>query len=187
MRFPPKAVGALVTQAREGKHTIERLPFVKASFDDGSPPVWGINDIFIGRKDHVSARYKISFGSQTEHQSSSGIIVSTGVGSTGWLCSIVAMVEGLTHERTTHKLSSLPDTTSNELIFVVREPFPSPNTGTTIVSGHINLRKSLVISSEMPDGGFIFSDGITEKAVEWNAGSKVVISVGDRYLQRIVR
>ena len=187
MLFPSKAVGALVAQAREGKHTIERLPFVKATFDDGRPPVWGINDIFIGRKDHVSARYGISFASQKEHHSSSGIIVSTGVGSTGWLRSVAAMVEGLTREGTASKLSLLPDATSNELVFVVREPFPSPNTGTRLVTGRIDPERPLIVSSEMPDGGFIFSDGVVEKAVEWNAGSTVTISVGDRYVQRIVR
>lgn len=187
MLFSPKAVGAQVAQAREGKLKTERLPFVKASFDDGRPPVWGINDIFIGRKDHVSARYGISFASQKEHQSSSGIIVSTGVGSTGWLRSVAAMVEGLAREGTLNKLSSLPHATSNELVFVVREPFPSPNTGTRLVTGRIDPHKPLIVSSEMPDGGFIFSDGVVERAVEWNAGSTVTISVGDRYVQRIVR
>ncbi len=186
MLFPPKAVGALVAQAWEGKHVVERLPFVKATFDDGRPPVWGINDIFIGRKDHVSARYGISFASQKEHHSSSGIIVSTGVGSTGWMRSVAAMVQGLTREGTVNKLSLLPDATSNELVFVVREPFPSPNTGTRLVTGRIDPRKPLAVSSEMPDGGFIFSDGVVEKAVEWNAGCTVTISVGDRYVQRIV-
>jgi hypothetical protein len=39
----------------------------------------------------------------------------------------------------------------------------------------------------MPNGGYIFSDGVVEKALEWNAGSRVVISVGDRYVQRFVR
>lgn len=187
MLFPPKAVGALVAQARDGKHTTERLPFVKASFDDGRPPVWGINDIFIGRKDHVSARYGISFASQKEHHSSSGIIVSTGVGSTGWLRSVAAMVSGLTREGMTHKLSLLPEASSNELVFVVREPFPSPNTGTSLVTGRVVPGRPLAVSSEMPNGGYIFSDGVVEKAVEWNAGSTVVISVGDRYVQRIVR
>lgn len=186
MLFPPNAVGGVVAQAQEGKHRLESLPFVKASIDNDRV-VWGINDIFIGRKDHVSARYEISFGNQKERQSSSGIIVSTGVGSTGWMRSVAAMVSGLTREGMTHKLSLLPNTTSNELVFVVREPFPSPNTGTSLVTGRVVPGRPLTVSSEMPDGGYIFSDGVVEKAVEWNAGSRVVVSVGDRYVQRIIR
>jgi NAD kinase len=185
MLFPAHAVGGMITQAQEGRHRLERLPFVKASIDE-EHVVWGINDIFIGRTDHVSARYEMAFGNQREHQSSSGIIVATGVGATGWLRSIAVMVGGLSQEGAPNKLASLPSATSNELVFVVREPFPSPNTGTKLVTGRVVPGKPLAVSSEMPDGGYIFSDGVVERAVEWNAGSKVVISVGDRYVQRII-
>jgi NAD kinase len=186
MLFPPQAVGSTIAQVREGKHRLERLPFVKASIDNDRV-VWGINDIFIGRRDPVSARYEISFDRQTEHQSSSGIIVSTGVGSTGWIRSVATMLAGLVREGTPSKLSSLPAATSSELVFVVREPFLSPNTGASLVTGRILPAKPLTVSSEMPDGGYIFSDGVVERAVEWKAGSKVVVSVGDRYVERIVR
>lgn len=186
MLFPPNEVGGAIARAQEGKHRLERLPFVKASIDDDRV-VWGVNDIFIGRKDHVSARHEMAFGGQKEHQSSSGIIVATGVGSTGWIRSVAAMIAGMTREGTPNKLSSLPAATSNELVFVVREPFPSPNTGTSIVTGRVVPGKPLIVSSEMPDGGYVFSDGVVEKAIEWKAGSKVVVSVGDRYVQRIVR
>ncbi len=186
MLFPPQAVGDMIAKVQDGKHQCERLPFAKASIDDDRV-IWGINDIFIGRKDHVSARYEISFGHQKEPQSSSGIIVSTGVGSTGWMRSVATMVSGLTREGMANKLSVLPDATSNELVFVVREPFPSPNTGTSIVTGRVIPGQPLVVSSAMPEGGVVFSDGVVEKAAEWNAGSKVTVSVGDRYVQRIVR
>jgi hypothetical protein len=186
MLFPPQAVGSVIAQVQEGKHQIEHLPFVKASIDDYQT-VWGINDIFIGRNDQISARYEMSFGNQVERQSSSGIIISTGVGSTGWIRSISTMVSGIVYEGNQHKLSSLPAPTSNELVFVVREPFASANTGANMVTGRITPGKPLSVISEMPDGGRIFSDGVTEKSVKWNAGSTVVVSVGDRYIGRIVR
>ena len=44
-----------------------------------------VNDLFIGPRSHTSARYRIRIGDQAENHSSSGIIVSTGLGSTGWL------------------------------------------------------------------------------------------------------
>jgi hypothetical protein len=185
MLFPPNAVGHAIAQAQDGRHRLELLPFVKASIDDDRI-VWGVNDIFIGRKDHVSARYQITFGNEQERQISSGIIVSTGVGSTGWMRSVVAMITGLARG-TPGKLSSLPSATSKELVFVVREPFLSPESGAGIVTGRIVPGRTLTVSSEMPDGGYIFSDGIVERAVEWNAGSKVEISVGDRYVHLIAR
>lgn len=186
MLFPPNEVGSVIAKVKAEEHIVEKLPFVKATIDDDQV-VWGINDIFIGRKDHVSARYEISFNGQKEHQSSSGIIVSTGVGSTGWMRAVEAMVQGLSRDGGSNKLSSLPAATSNQLVFVVREPFPSPNTGSRIVTNRVVPGKPLTVSSEMPNGGYIFSDGVVEKAVEWNAGSKVVVSVGDRYVERIVR
>lgn len=186
MLFPPSAVREVITQVQKDTHNVECLPFVKASISGNDTTVWGINDIFIGRKDQVSARYKISFNGKTEQQSSSGIIVSTGIGSTGWIRSIDAMVSGLMYKTQAHQLTHLPNVTSNELVFVVREPFPSPNTGISIVSGRVFPDRELTIRSGMPSGGCVFSDGVVEDAVEWSAGSVVEVSVGDRYVQRIV-
>jgi len=184
MRFAPHDVRRIIARVLAKQHTIERLPFVKAAFDDDRV-VWGINDIFIGRSDQVSARYAISFEGDNERQSSSGVIVSTGVGSTGWIRSLATMVKGLSGNGT-HKLTKLPTAASSELMFVVREPFPSPATGTTIIYGRIVPGRPLVVISEMPDGGRIFSDGIVERALDWNVGSKVTVTVGDRYVQRVV-
>ncbi len=185
MLFQPGVVGKLIAQVQAGTHQLQRLPFVKATIDDDKV-IWGINDIFVGRKDQISARYEISFDDETEHQSSSGVLVSTGVGSTGWIRSIAAMVQGLTRPGMQNHLSQMPHAIDDELVFVVREPFPSPNTGTDIVTGRVVPEDPLRITSEMPDGGYIFSDGVVEKALEWNAGSTVEITVGERYVHRIV-
>jgi NAD kinase len=184
MLFEPKQVGNVIKQVRDGKHKVQSLPFVRACIDNDQI-IWGINDIFIGRKDHGSARYKLSYAHQEERQSSSGIIVSTGVGGTGWMRSVQVMIAGIAG-KSSGKLATLPQIESNELVFVVREPFPSPSTGISMITGRITPGKPLTVISEMPDGGCIFSDGILEKAVVWNAGSSVVISVGDRHVNRII-
>jgi hypothetical protein len=184
MLFAPKAVGAVIARAQEGAHKVEALPLIRAEVD-GERTLWGINDVFIGRKDQVSARYEVSFDGQSERQSSSGIIVSTGIGATGWLKAVVAMVTELSGDEP-KVLSSLPEVTSDELVFVVREPFPTPGAGTTLVTGRITPDLPLSVTSEMPEGGYIFSDGVIEKALEWRAGSTVEISVGDRWVNRIV-
>jgi hypothetical protein len=184
MLFPPVAAGHLIARVQENQHRVERLPFIKASIGDDRV-VWGINDVFLGRTDHVSARYAVSFRDGMERHSSSGIIVSTGVGATGWMRSIAVMAAALTRGGSP-ALARLPAAASNELVFVVREPFPSPGTGTSIVTGRVTPGAPLIATSEMPTGGFIFSDGVVEKAVEWNAGSTVTVSVGERYARRVV-
>ncbi|HEU5114887.1 MAG TPA: hypothetical protein VFT82_03925 [Candidatus Paceibacterota bacterium] len=186
MLFAPGEVGAVIARVQEGKHRTEKLPFVKASIDDDRV-VWGVNDIFIGRRDHVSARYGISFSGMGERHSSSGIIVSTGVGSTGWIRSVATMVKRIAPGSRENFLDSLPGPTDDTLVFVVREPFASPDTGTRIVAGRITPGVPLVVTSEMPDGGCIFSDGVVEKAIDWEAGSTVTVTVGDRFVERIIR
>ena len=49
------------------------------------------NDLFIGARTHVSARYRVEYAGKQEQQSSSGLLVSTGAGSTGWLSSVMNM------------------------------------------------------------------------------------------------
>jgi len=186
MLFRPDEVGEVVKNIQTGKHKSEALPFIKASLGIDKV-LWGLNDILIGRKDPVSARYNISFNGRSENQSSSGILVSTGTGSTGWMKSIQAMVDGIIQQGRTHKLSYLPERTEKELVFVVREPFLLPNTGVSIVTDRIFPGKPLIVHSQMPTGGYIFSDGIVEKGLIWNAGETVTISVGDRFIHRIVR
>ncbi len=185
MLFRPLDVGAQLALAKEGTCRVERLPFAKATIDDRKV-VWAINDLFVGRRDQASARYEISFKGIGEEQSSSGIIISTGSGSTGWMRSIAAMVEGLTGRKGGHLLQRTPSKSDDELMFVVREPFPSPATGTTLVTGRVTPDEPLTVTSHMPDGGFIFSDGVIERAIEWKAGTSVVITVGERYVGRII-
>ena len=183
MLFRPKDVGSLIDGIQADKHKLEALPFIKASVD--GEDLWAINDVFIGRNDHVSARYGISFGAKAESQSSSGVIVSTGVGSTGWIKSVATMVSHLNGGEP-HALSSLPGATAKQLVFVVREPFESPGTGASVVTGRITPGVPLLLTSEMASGGCLFSDGVVEKAIPWTAGSTITVSVGDRYVQRIV-
>ena len=36
-------------------------------------------------------------------------------------------------------------------------------------------------------GGYLFTDGVVEKALEWNAGTSITITIGERSVSRIVR
>ena len=135
------------------------------------------NDLFIGARSHVSARYRIKLEQRSEPQSSSGVIVSTGAGSTGWLSSIFNMTAGVlqaatsgTRSGATVKPVRLP-WEDPRLAFVVREPFVSKQSRAGIVAGMIEPRQELLIESLMPDNGVIFSDGIEEDYLQFNSGT----------------
>ncbi len=88
--FRPHQVHSLlslaVSSAAEA-FTEERV-MVEATTDDRQS-VLALNEVFIGHPSHQSARYLISVGGDgPEPQSSSGMIIATGTGATGWARSI---------------------------------------------------------------------------------------------------
>jgi NAD kinase len=160
----------------------KKVTMVKAALSDGQI-LYGVNDIFIGRKTHVSARYSLTFDGRSEAQSSSGIIVSTGLGSTGWLSSIMAGAYGIVNNSTNAPRAHIDPKfawDSPFLSFSVREPYPSKTTGADIVYGRLERNKELIIESQMPEGGVIFSDGMENDAAEFLSGNSAKISVADK-------
>lgn len=143
-----------------------------------------VNDLFIGMRSHSSARYRISIGDKAENHSSSGVIVSTGLGSTGWFKSLITGATGVALAAGNASETLGPDThfpwESNFLYFTVREPFPSNTTGTSLVFGKITPQQPLVIESQMGENGVIFSDGIEHDFLEFNSGTKATISLASR-------
>ncbi len=149
-----------------------------------------VNDLFIGVKSHGSARYQIKLGQAAENHSSSGVIVSTGLGSTGWFQSLMAGAAGVAVA--SGRAQSLPANDpqfpweSNYLYFTVREPFPSKNTGTSLVFGQVTPQQPLTIESQMGENGVIFSDGIEQDFLEFNSGTKATIALAKQKGQLVV-
>lgn len=143
-----------------------------------------VNDLFIGMKSHGSARYRIELGEKAENHSSSGVIVSTGLGSTGWFKSLMAGAAGVAvasgHAQKAQPQDSRFPWEADYLYFTVREPFPSKTTGTSLVFGKVTARQPLVIESLMGENGVIFSDGIEQDFIEFNSGTKATISIAER-------
>lgn len=134
--------------------------------------------ICLSAKTHSSARYTLDWNGRSEQQSSSGIIVSTGFGSTGWFQSILAGAMGVT-KASGHKLRDGFGWDEQRLQFSVREPFPSQNTCTELVFGAITRKSPLKLESLMPENGVIFSDGIEADYLAFNAGAVVSVGVAD--------
>ncbi|MBK1894785.1 NAD(+)/NADH kinase [Chryseobacterium paridis] len=152
----------------------KRMKFAEAVLNDGQR-LLAVNDLFIGVSSHSSARYKLAVNGKEEMHSSSGIIVSTKTGSTGWLSSIFNMAYGILGS----KELEYPELNEDDLYFAVREPFKSKATQTEICSGCIKRGNKLVIESLMPNNGFIFSDGIEQDFLQFNSGATAEIKLSD--------
>jgi NAD kinase len=136
-----------------------------------------VNDIFIGPRSHTSARYEICVGEVKEQQSSSGVIISTGLGSTGWLKSILAGASGIARRPLHNKINQGFAWDSSDLYYTVREPFPSTVTQTNLVFGKIAQGSTFKLTSKMAENGVIFSDGMENDPIQFNAGTTLEIKL----------
>lgn len=166
-----------VEQVLSGTYESKIMRFAEAKLNDGQR-LLAFNDLFIGASSHVSARYKITYKNKTEQHSSSGIIVSTQAGSTGWLSSIFNMAYGVTKMFEKNLTLKQPKLKENDLLFTVREPFKSIRTQTDMTAGIIR-NNTLTIESFMPNNGIIFSDGIEKDFLNFNSGSIVTIGIAN--------
>jgi NAD kinase len=168
-------------QVLENKFRCKKVTMAQASTSDGQT-ILGFNDLFIGPSSHTSARYKINYRNSSEEQSSSGLLVSTGAGSTGWLSSVVNMTNGFysTFQPTEGSVHFDIDWEDDRLIFVVREPFLSKHSQVGIAAGIVTNDLPLSIESHMPFNGVIFSDGIESDFIQFNAGCKVQVTLANK-------
>ncbi len=181
--FTVKDLKMIIPEVFKKIRPIKEITMAKAVLND-SQSLYAVNDLFIGQKTHISARYRLQLGDIQEQQSSSGIIVSTGLGSTGWLKSVLAGASGVANNFLKGKVSLKPasqfEWSSNYLCFSVREPFPSKTTGVSLVFGTITKSQPLLVLSQMPENGVIFSDGIEVDYLSFNSGVKAWIEVAEK-------
>ncbi|MBI9077018.1 MAG: sugar kinase [Desulfatibacillum sp.] len=173
----------LMPQVFSEKRPVRSVTMAEATLNTGER-IFGVNDLFIGPRTHTSARYLIRVGKRMERHSSSGIIVSTGLGSTGWLRSIITGATGI--------VSSFSDLPINQdekcsfewdadyLYFSVREPWPSKSSTADITFGKITHGMPLVLVSSMPENGVIFSDGMESDFLHFNSGTEATICLAEK-------
>jgi NAD kinase len=174
----------VVQRTRDGKSQCRSITFAEARTNDGQR-LLGVNDLFIGPRSHTSARYALQWHGQQEEQSSSGIIVSTGFGSSGWFKSIVAGAMGVTGQQG-HPLANGFEWQAKKLYFTVREPFPSRTSGARLVFGEIEGEDCLRLESHMPEHGVVFSDGIESDYLSFNSGTVLTVGVAADHGQLVV-
>ena len=173
---PASGVETLLAAIESGSVQFELRTMVEASLDDGQRLV-ALNEIFLGHPSHQSARYRLFAGDAGERQSSSGLIVSTGTGATGWCRSI---------SQQSHSGLELPRPDEDRLAWFVREAWPSPATGTTLVEGELRPGDELRIVAET-DGLVVFGDGIESDRLTLGWGQEARLRLAGERLRLAAR
>jgi len=162
---PSEAARLLPVADRE----VVELTMVEAVADD-TQRLLALNEIYLGAAGHQTARYRLGLdddGGVAEAQASSGVLVGTGTGATGWLRSVW-------RERGAEL--RLPGPAEERLLWFVREAWPSPATGTSLVAGELtaSARLRLTVESERL---IAFGDGMEGDALELTWGQSVRVGV----------
>lgn len=168
------AVGEVLEATVLNRSEIESRTMVQASTDDGQTVV-ALNEVFVGHRSHQSARYTLLCGADEERQSSSGVVVATGTGATGWARSI---------DRERHRHVDMPAPVEDRLVYFAREAWPSVSTGATITHGSLDRGRNLTIVSEMEDG-VVFGDGMESDAIGFGWGQALVVEIAARRLRLV--
>jgi NAD kinase len=163
VRVPIELLAELLLASVAGQAPVERRTMVEAALDSGER-LLALNEVFVGHRSHQSARYSIAAGEAHEDHSSSGLIVASGTGATGWARSIM--------EATGTHLAL--GTEERAVGYFVREPFPSIATSTGMRCGKL-AAEPLAVTSRMNDGGVIFADGIEQDFLAFDWGCRVSI------------
>lgn len=177
--FEARDLATILPEVLLDQREHKTVTMAEARLSDGQR-LLAVNDLFIGPKSHTSARYEIALGERREVQSSSGLIVSTGLGSTAWMKSVVTGSLGIAASFGGQAQVSAYDTApwdASYLQFAVREPFPSKSSQASLVFGRVDAAHPLRLRSFMPENGVIFSDGIETDFVAFNSGVEAKIGV----------
>ena len=169
VRHRPGDAAKLFASTQSGRADFNELTMVEAVADDTQRLV-ALNEIYLGAVGHQTARYRLGLeddGGVVEAQASSGVLIGTGTGATGWIRSVW---QGRGSDL------PLPRPTEDRLLWYVREAWPSPATGTSLVAGELTAaaRLRLTVESERL---VAFGDGMETDAVELTWGQTVRVGV----------
>ncbi|MEU6928770.1 hypothetical protein [Streptomyces sp. NPDC046385] len=175
VRHSPADAHRLLPSATGVRTAVDSLTMAEAVTDDGQR-LLALNEVYVGAPGHQTARYTLQAPSgPAERQASSGVLVGTGTGATGWLRS-------LWHQRSSPV--PLPAPTAPRLAWSVREAWPSPASGTGRVEGLLGAGDTLRLVVES-DRLVAFGDGMESDALELTWGQSVRVGVAETALRLV--
>lgn len=173
--FASAQVGGVLAAVAGGTARWQDRAMVRATIDDGTV-LDALNDLYLGDRSHQSARYVLALADgRTERQSSSGLIVATGTGATGWATSIAHDRGGV----------ALPGASSSDLAWFVREAWPSPTSGVALTMGALHPGEGLEVLVQS-DSLVVFGDGLEADRLTATWGQTVRLAVSERRLRLVV-
>lgn len=178
---PGRNAGVLVAHAPadtaellQHHDTVQERTMVHAATDDGQH-LLALNEIYLGHPSHQTARYRLTPpASAGERQASSGLIVATGTGSTGWCRSVWL-------ERQSELV--LPHPNERRLLWFVREAWPSPTTGTANTQGELTTEPLTVLIES--DRLVAFGDGMEADSLTLTWGQTITLQPAERTLRLV--
>ncbi|MER7536895.1 hypothetical protein ABTX77_19240 [Streptomyces sp. NPDC097704] len=177
VRHRPDRARRLLPYAAGAGAAVDELTMVEAVTDDAQR-LLALNEIYVGPAGHQTARYTLGLDGTdvpAEPQASSGVLVGTGTGATGWLRSL--------WEQRSSTLA-LPAPADARLAWFVREAWPSPTTGTTLVEGLLGAGRGLRLTVES-DRLVAFGDGVESDALELTWGQTIRLTVATSRLRLV--
>ncbi|MFH8381676.1 hypothetical protein ACH4E7_12110 [Kitasatospora sp. NPDC018058] len=178
VRHRVDALPPLLRAVAHGDGQLEERTMVEAVADDGQR-LLALNEVYVGQPGHQTARYRLGVDGapdgvgSAEAQASSGVLIGTGTGATGW-CRSAWLERG--------GPVPLPDPGAPALAWFVREAWPSPGTGTSRVHGVLEAGRQLVLTVES-EHLVAFGDGIEADALELVWGQSVRLGVSTTRLR----
>lgn len=175
VRFTAGQLAGLLPAVVAGVAPTQGRAMVRAALDDGQELV-GLNEVYVGHASHQSARYLLTVPdggrARRERHSSSGVVIGSGTGATGWCASIARDRPG----------APQPPTPEEEaLCWYVREAWPSPVTGVSLTAGRIGGTDRLELVAES-DGLVAFADGLETDRLTLSWGQRLTVAVAPRRL-----
>jgi len=153
----------------KGKFRIRKMPRLEAKINGNKLPYPAVNEIFFGsRHPYHTSRYVIKVKGKSEFQKSSGVLITTSSGSTGWAKSAAK-----------GKLKIQ----KNGFGYVVREPYLGRLTKSKLLKGSLSAKEKIRITSQM-HAGIVVVDS-SEKSHKFLDGDKLEVTISKKPLNYV--